>query len=104
MSFSVPRLNKVPYHSVSNLFIFFIIMWEGSSLCNLIDRVCCCCCCCRFILLRMYWGLHVIVYSQVATLFYGSGVVVYGVWFIWGGLGDALSSAASLGWLASPFP
>uniref|UniRef100_A0A2N9J634 Uncharacterized protein n=1 Tax=Fagus sylvatica TaxID=28930 RepID=A0A2N9J634_FAGSY len=58
----------------------------------------------QFILLRMYWGLHVIVYSQVATLFYGSGVVVYGVWFIWGGLGDALSSAASLGWLASPFP
>jgi hypothetical protein len=33
----------------------------------------------------------------------GSGVVVYGVWFIWVGLGDALSGASALGGLAGPF-
>ena len=29
--------------------------------------------------------------------------MVYGVWFVWGVLGDALSCAASLGWLAGQF-
>jgi hypothetical protein len=29
--------------------------------------------------------------------------MVYGVWFVWGVLGDALTCAASLGWLAGQF-
>ena len=29
--------------------------------------------------------------------------MVYGVWFIWGVLGDALSGAAFMGWLAGQF-